>query len=74
MLHPPGVLPAGSLCPTGLSVGNPPANSPPKEGPMGATPPDEPGEAARRLDASPMLASGSGEQHKYTFITKDLRQ
>lgn len=37
-----GVLPAKSLCPAGLRVGKPPAKSPPKEGPMGAAPPDEP--------------------------------
>lgn len=36
------VLPAKSLCPIGLRAGNPPAKSPPKEGPMGAMPPDEP--------------------------------
>lgn len=42
ILHQPGVLPAKSLCPVGLRVGKPPAKSPPKEGPMGAVPPDEP--------------------------------
>lgn len=40
--HPPGVFPAKSLCPIGFRAGKPPAKSPPREGPIGVAPPDEP--------------------------------
>lgn len=40
--HPPGVFPASSLCPIGFRAGKPPAKSPPREGPIGVAPADEP--------------------------------
>lgn len=36
-----GFLPVRSLCAMGLRVGKPPAKSPPRDGPMGAAPPEE---------------------------------
>lgn len=52
------VLPAGSLCPTGLRVGNPPAKRPPMEGPTGGAPPDELWEAPTFPDRSPLFVFG----------------